>query len=206
MILSFDELNPSFGSTPFNDGTFWRSQPTYLFSQATNVTLTAAATASVISTVGERGSPILPAGLLNVPGRTLVVTICGYASTGATAGTISLLFKLGSTIVATTAAVVPVVSQTTLGFMISALMTCKAANVAGGTGKIDTFGQWSLGALNTAVGGLAPIVNGSVSQTIAPATPAAVDQTTALLFDAQLTLSNALHSFTFTNVNIESAF
>lgn len=213
MVLFDAELSPLCGTMAVNDGQVWRARLRELYSQATNVTLTAAAAASIVNNAGVRGNLLLPANMLNAgygvpavayPGRTIRTRVNGYATTGATAGTITFYGKLGATIIFTTAALVPVVSQTNVGFQVDVVSTVKAVNVAGGTGKIDSFGTFLMGALSTS---LSPsIQNGSVAGTQAPATPAAVDQTTALLYDLWFSPSNALHSFVFTNITVEMLF
>jgi len=199
MILTNDELNPQSGNIPVNNGQIWNSRPSRLFTQVTNVTLTAAATASIVSTTSAGGSPYLPAGLLNVPGRALAITFAGWGTTAASAeGTIIFLVKLGSTIIATSAAITLVASQTTIGFTGYCISTVKKSNTAGGTGSIDTVGTVSFGALSATLN--PPIVNGSTGGTIAPGTPGAVDQTTQLLLDVQTTLSAGTNTFVFSNV------
>lgn len=214
MILFDAELSPLYGTVPFNDGSCWRSHLNQVFSQAANTTLTAAAAASIVNNAGVRGNMLLPAGILNgatgvpsqsTPGRVIRTRVCGYGTTGATAGTITFYVKLGSTIIATTKAIVPIVNLTAVPFILELESTVKSTNVAGGTGTIDSFGIWHLGQLATATPDPG-ICNGSVAGTQAPATQAAVDQTTALLYDLWYSPSNALHSFTFTNITVETLF
>ncbi len=203
MILNFDELSPQYGNTPINDGVFWRSKPSWIYSQVAKVSLTA--TGSIVSTVGAQGSLILPAGLLNVPGRTLSIVFGGYATTaGSGEGNLTISVKLGTNVIATSAAVVLVASQTTIGWGGQIMVTCKAACAAGGTGALDSFGALSLSSLSATLS--PPVVNGTTAGTIAPATQPGIDQTLSYLLDVTATQSGSGNTFVITNLCVFSDF
>ena len=87
MILNFAEGGSSGnGTTPVNDGTYWQTRHTQVFAQTTPVTLTAAATASVVSLTNCAGNPTLSPNDLNRLGATLVVKFGGYLTTAAGRG------------------------------------------------------------------------------------------------------------------------
>ncbi len=202
MILNFDEENPGYGNIPFNDGTFWRARPTQIFSQTTAVTLTAAATASVVSTVGQAGSPTLAAGTLNSLGRTLVVKFGGYLTTAASSeGTLIFFLKFGSVIVATTQTMTLAASQTTIGYYgeIRAM-----TGVAGASGTIQSTGFIAMSTLDAAIDPV--FTNGSVAGTQAPATQSAVNVTNGFLVDLQTVLSAAVNTLVHTNTTFEIIF
>jgi len=205
MILNFDELNPNFGDTPVNDGTFWRSKPRWLFSQVTDTSTTAAASTSVVSTTQASGSNIIRAGNLNVVGRVMEITFAGYATTASSSpGTFAWVIYLGTNIIATSAAFTFATSQTTIGFLGSVLIGVKASNVAGGTGALDTFGTVQMGALCATT--LIPVVNGTTAGTIAPGTQVAIDQTLPYQLDVQAKLSAATNTVVVTNVMFRGHF
>jgi hypothetical protein len=180
------------------------SYPTRLvYQQNANVTISAAATTTMLSSTGATGTVSFPAGYLSVKNRTLDIEIFGYATTAASAtGNCGMLMKLGSTIVATSFTNVAVTaSKTTTEFRAKIKSTVKTA---GSGGKLDTFGL-----LDTCVvggsgvfSGPQQIQNGSVSGTPAPGTQGSLDLTAALALDLQLVLSAAVNTFVITNVSV----
>jgi hypothetical protein len=202
VILNFDEVNPSAGSVPVMDGTFWRSRPTQVFSQVTAVTLTAAATASVVSLTNGAGSPTLSAGTLNRLGCTLVVKGGGYITTAASAeGNLTLGIYLGGACVATTGAIALAASQTKIGYFFEVRITVTAL---GSSGTVQATGTVCLSSLSTA---LDPnVTNGSTIGTQAPQTPSTVNLTNSLLVDVQTVLSAAVNTLVHTNTTVEIVF
>jgi hypothetical protein len=202
MILNFDETNPGYGNVPVMDGTFWRARPTQIFSQVTPVTLTAAATASVVSTANAAGSPTLNANALNRLGATLVVKFGGYATTpGSAAGNLTFGIYLGGSCVATTPATAFAVSQTKIGYYGECRLTCISI---GSSGTIQATGVLCLSSLSAVLD--PAFTNGSTIGTQAPQTPSTVNFTTSLLVDVQSVLSAATDTLVHTNTTVEIVF
>jgi hypothetical protein len=202
MILNYDELAPLIGSMPVNDGQSWRSRPTQVFSQTTAVTLTAAAAASVISTVACQGSPTIAANVLNRIGATLVVKFGGYATTpGAGQGNLTLGIYLGGSCIATTKATALVASQTTIGYYGEVRVTTLTL---GASGTVQATGFVALATLSAV---LDPVfTNGTTIGTQAPATPPTVALNGSLLIDVQSVLSTAVNTLVNTNATFEIVF
>ncbi len=202
MLLNFDELNPGFGNVPVNDGTFWRGRPTQIFSQTTAVTLTAIATASVVSIANAAGSPTLAANVLNRLGATLVVKFGGYCTTpGASAGNLTLGIYLGGSCVATTPATAFAVSQTKIGYYGEVRLTTTAV---GSSGTIQCTGIVCLSSLSAVLD--PAFTNGTTIGTQVPQTPPTVNFTNALLVDVQSVLTVATDTLVHTNTTIEIVF
>ncbi len=202
MILTNSELTPLYGGTAVNDGTIWRLRHTEVFSQITPVTLTAAATASVVSTVGCAGSPTLNAGELNRIGATLVVKFGGNITTGSSGqGNLTLGLYLGGACVGTIKATALAASQTTVGYYGEIRVTTLTI---GATGTVQVTGFVSL---STASAVLPPVfTNGTTIGTQAPATAAVVALNGALLVDLQSVLSATGNTLLHTNTTVEIKF
>lgn len=202
MILFDTELTPINGGTPVNDGTVWRQRHSQVFSQTTPVTLTAAATASVVSTVACAGNPTLAANELNRVGATLVVKFGGNITTaGSAEGNLTLGLYLGGACVATTKATALAASQTTVGYYGEIRLTTLTT---GATGTVQATG---FVALSTASAVLPDVfTNGTTIGTQAPATPATVALNGALLVDVQSVLSATGNTLLHTNTTVEIVF
>jgi hypothetical protein len=177
-----------------------------IYSQNANVTITAAASTSVISTSGATGTVVWPAGFLNVANRTIEVEIFGYITTAASAtGNISAIVKLNSTVIATTqSAAALTTSKTTLEFRLRFKTTVKAT---GSSGKLDTGGIFdSSTSSGTAAFSAQGLQNGTVSGTPAPGTQSPFDVTGGpVTFDVQIVLSAAVNTVVITNVDVRLA-
>lgn len=203
MILNFAEgSNPGYGSTAVSDGTFWQARPTQVFSQVTPVTLTAAATASVVSLTSCAGNPTLAANTLNRVGATLVVKFGGYITTAASAqGNITLGIYLGGSCVATTKATALAASQTTIGYYGEVRITVTAL---GSSGTVQATGVLCLSS-DSAV--LDPaFTNGTTIGTQVPGTQPTVNLTNSLLVDVQSVLSAGVNTLVHTNTTVEIVF
>ena len=202
MILNYDEIQPGYGTVPVNDGTFWRARPQQIFSQVTAVTLTSAATASVVSTVACVGNPTIAANVLNRVGATLVVKGGGYITTASSGeGNITFGLYLGGSCVATTKAIALAASQTTMGYYFEIRLTVLTT---GASGTVQATGFLALGP-NSAV--LDPVfTNGSTIGTQAPATPCTVALNGSLLVDVQNVLSAGTDTLVHTNTTFEIVF
>jgi hypothetical protein len=203
MILNFAEgSNPGYGYMPISDGAYWQARPTQIFSQVTAVTLTAAATASVVSLTNCAGSPTLAAGLLNRVGATLVVKFGGYMTTAASAqGNLTLGIYLGGSCVATTKATALAASQTTIGYYGECRLTVLTT---GASGTIQPTGFVALASLSAVID---PVITaGTTIGTQAPSTPPTVAFTNSLLVDIQSVLSASTNTLVNTNATIEIVF
>ena len=202
MILNFDEESPAYGNMAVNDGTFWRSRPVQKFSQITPVTLTAAATASVVSTTSAAGNPNLNPGDLNRLGATLIVKFGGYLTTAASGeGNITFGIYLAGGCVATTKATALAASQTTIGYYGEVRLTTTAV---GSSGTTQPTGFIAL-ASNSAV--LDPVFTaGTTIGTQVPGTPPTVNFTVAFLVDVQSVLSAGVNTLVHTNTTFEIVF
>lgn len=199
MQLTFDEMNPNYGYAPVNDGQIWRSQPWLVFSNLTNTSIAVSTAASIFTQPGK-GNLVLPAGILNYPGRALICDFAGYATTGGTPGNLYAFAKLGSNVVSTTAAATLTASLTTIGFSGRVVLTCKQANAAGGTGLIDTSGVLNIQAISATLA--PPFANGTTAGTQAPGTQIAIDQTASYQFDLQLKQSTTNDTFVITTATV----
>lgn len=177
--------------------TVYRAGPIY--SQVANVTVTATGSSSLISTTAAVGTVTLPAGLLNVVGRTLRVRAKLYFSTVASPGTFYLFLKLGSNTVCTTGSATLSGSRTNAAAVVDIDLTTKAT---GASGKLDC-GGFALSTLLFPNGTGAAIQNGTTAGTTAPTSQVTLDLTSSYVFDLQINLGTSGNSFTITNLTIE---
>jgi hypothetical protein len=202
MILLQDELNPNFGYMPVNSGSGWLSQPVQLFSQVTPTTLTAAATASVVTATSALGSATPPTGFLGRVGRVLRVRGGGYLTTAASGqGNITLGIYLGGACVATTPTIALAASQTKQGYRFEVDILVASL---GSSGTVQASGFLNLGPLSAVLGGA--FVNGSTIGTQAAQTPCTVNTTASLLVDVQSVLSAGTNTLVHTNTVFEAIF
>lgn len=202
MILNFDEQTLRYGFSPVNDGAFYRARQRDIFSQVTAVTLTAAATASVVSTTSAAGSPTLQAGDLARVGQTIVVRGGGYCTTAASGqGNITFGIYLGGSCIATTPAIALTASQTKVPYWFDVRVTVTAV---GASNTVQSTGQLYLGPLSAVIGG--GFANGTTIGTQVPQTPPTVNTGNSLLIDVQNVLSTAVNTLVHTNTTIEMVF
>lgn len=204
MILNFADVggSPGYGNMPVNDGTFWQARPTQIFSQVTAVTLTAAATASVVSLTNCAGSPTLASGVLNSLGRTVVVKGSGYITTpGSGQGNITFGLYVGGACVATTAATALAASQTKITYSFECRLV---TTLLGSSGTVQAGGSLFLGPLSTVI--TPNFANGSTIGTQAAQTPSTVNLTNSLLVDVQNVLSASTNTLVHTMTSIEIVF
>lgn len=169
-----------------------------IFSQVTNVTVSAASATTLLSTTSAYGSLTLPAGFLNVAGKTLRVTCGGYWSTTTGTNNAPFIFKLGSNIVATDHGKTLTASMTNQAWFSTWLMTTKAT---GTSGKLDINGlkTWTAGGSVVSDS----ISNGTTSGTITPQTQITLDLTASYTVDCQVTWSATGNSITLSSFNLE---
>ncbi len=203
MILNFAEGgSPGYGYVPINDGTYWQARQYQVFSQTATVTLTAAATASVVSVTGCQGNPTIAANVLNRVGATLVVKGGGYCTTAASGqGNITMGLYLGGACVATSKAIALAASQTTMGYYFEFRLTVLTT---GASGTVQGTGVLELGPLSAV---LDPVVcNGSTIGTQVPGTACTVALNGSLLVDVQNVLSTGVNTLVHTNTTMEIVF
>ena len=92
---------------------------------------------SLVSTTGAIGTVSLPAGFLNVKGRTLRLVARGYSASASSPGSFYLFLKLGSNTIASMATITPTASGTNQVSVITADITVETT---GSSGTINTYG------------------------------------------------------------------
>jgi hypothetical protein len=90
----------------------------------------------------------LAAGALNVAGRTVVFDFAGRYSSAATPGTFTIDVALGGTVVFTTGAITPAVSQTEKGWRLQGQITTRST---GASGTVMGWGNLTVGTNTTGV-------------------------------------------------------
>jgi hypothetical protein len=171
--------------------------------QVANVTATAAADTSLVSTTGAVGSMSLAAGALNTLGTTLRITAYGYASTAASSqGAIGFMVKLGSNWITTTSTFGLAANNALGAWSIDLQITTKAT---GATGKLDAFGHVRT---TVSTGAAVPFASNAfqnaVNQvSVAPATQVTLDLTAAWVLDLIVNLSATGNAITITNLTVE---
>lgn len=177
-------------------------RPGLIYAQTATVTLSAAATASLVNTSGAVGTVSLPAGFLNVLGRTLRIranVLLTSPSTSQGNGTYAIL--LGGNVIATTAAGALGPNNASPGRSAS-FETLTTVVGTGASGTVDTngisvgHGTWNGTAAFS-------VNNGTAAGTTSAGTPVTVDLTAALAIDVQWTFSAAVNSLTLTNLIVE---
>lgn len=161
-----------------------------IYAQIANVSVTAGPT-SFVGTTGALGTPVLPAGFLNVTGKAIHIRAGGYVFNNNT-GNSQLQVKLGSTIVASTTAYAMALSALQ-SWSAECTIVCKAT---GASGKLDCFGfyQWK----ETPVVGFMNWVGGVV----APNTQVTLDLTAGYTIDFIATIGGASNTLTCSNLQI----
>jgi hypothetical protein len=172
-----------------------------IYQQVANATATAIGADSLISTGGAVGTNSLPAGFLNVQGRTLRLTASGYGTTSGGPGSITFSVKLGGNTIATSPTIAMTAGKSLVPFSIKIDIACKTV---GASGTVDSLGS----VLSAAPGGTTMfntlgICNGTTPGTQTPTTPVVVDLTAAYVFDLIFTLTVATNSFVITNLTLE---
>ena len=171
-----------------------------IFVMVTNTTIaTTSGATSVITTTSAIGTRSLPAGFLNVVGRSLRIRGGGYLTTGATQGVLYFVVKLGSVVVATgSSQATTAASLTTEPISIDITLTVKAA---GASGKLDSTGAWlTPNGVNNAVA--CYFGNGTTTGLITT-TQTTIDLTAAYTLDLQAVFTNANDTLLWTNLTIE---
>jgi hypothetical protein len=164
-----------------------------VFSQVTKVSVTSSGAQSLVSTTGALGTVSLPAGFLNIVGKTLHCRASGYQVTTSAPGNGTLFAKLGSNVVCTTIPYAMAASNT-IGWTADLWITCKAT---GASGKLDCGGHYQF---KESV--VVSLQNGTVAGTQAPASQITLDLTAAYTFDLQCNLGNAGQNMTLTNLQL----
>lgn len=176
--------------------------PRVVYIQTATVTLTAAATGSLINTTGAVGSVSLNAGFLDSLGRSLRVRAHSLLTTPASGegnGTYAIL--LGGNVIATTAATPLAASNASPGRGL----VCETLSTVVGTGasgSIDTVGM-AVGHNSWTGSAATGIYNGTAAGTTAAGTPVTIDLTAALTLDVQWTFSAAVNSLSLINLTVE---
>jgi hypothetical protein len=175
--------------------------PGLIYSQAAAVTLSQPATAgvSLVSTTGAVGTVSLPAGFLNIAGRSLRVRASGYYTTGSTSGNASIGIKLGGNFIATSLTRSATASRTNGNWYLEATI------VVATTGSSGTINTGGLMIADGSSGGstMFSLTNGTTLGTLAPATPPTVDLTSALTFDLLVASNSTGNSFSLVSLMIE---
>jgi hypothetical protein len=148
---------------------------------------TTAETKSLIGTVS--GSFTCMPGFMTV-GRKLRLKLSGVITTGATAGTITFQVKFAGTVIASTGAVAPTISQTNKYWEAEIDVVCRTT---GPTGTLFVQGKVSLMNAATPAAMVTWPVRGNSAD---PPAAVTVDTTATSLVDFQSITSNALHTLT----------
>jgi hypothetical protein len=148
---------------------------------------TTAETKSLVGTIS--GSFTCMPGFMTV-GRKLRLKLSGVLTTGATAGTITFQVKFGGTVIASTGAIAPTISQTNKYWEAEIDVVCRTT---GPTGTLFVQGKVSLMNAATPAAMLTWPVRGNSAD---PPAAVTVDTTATSLIDFQSITSNALHTIT----------
>lgn len=170
-------------------------EPRILFIQPAAVTQNTPNAASMISTTGAVGTRSLTAGYLNILGRTLRIRACIYYTTGSTPTAI-IYFRLGTNVVATTAAVSLGVTATLNSMVVDLLIT---TSVIGTSGNLQCFGLATVPSINTF-----KLQNGTIAGTTSASSPIILDLTQAYALDLDITSTGSGNSFVMTNFTVEA--
>ena len=175
--------------------------PLLLFSQITNVTVTASGASTLVSTTSAIGTVVLPAGFLNVVGRSLRIKGGGYASTAASSqGTVMFAVLLGTSVVCTGVPQTQSAGALNHGFSFDVLITAKAT---GASGKLDCSGLASTPGSGPTITPL-HMVNGTAIGTQTATSQVTLDLTAGYTLDFQISLSATGNSYTLTNLTVEA--
>jgi hypothetical protein len=163
------------------------------------------ATASVSSTTTAETKSLIGAALgtftlpanQSIIGRTLRMKLKGVLTTGATAGTITFQVKFGSTVIASTGAVAPTISQANRYWEAELDIVVRST---GATGTVFCQGMLFMMNAATPTAGVSWPIRGNSAD---PPAVVTVDTTAASLIDFQSITSNALHTITCNMASLE---
>lgn len=147
--------------------------------------LNTAATATISPTGSTAPDFILPAGTL-YPGMVIRCTAQGIWSNGISATNLTLAIAYGAVTLCTTGAVAMLVSQSNVGWNLSALITCRAI---GSSGTV-----WTQGFVTGITAAAPSTVSRMDSAVFGTPALATIDTTTASKIVLNATLSQALNS------------
>ena len=172
-----------------------------IYSQTAKVTVTTTGAVSLVSTSGATGSVLLPAGYLNVTGRSIRITAGGFYSSGSTQGTVYWFAKLGSNVFATTTSALTMfgASQTTRFWTLSAVVTTKGT---GASGLLDTAGGADGVSIKYRRSVRGPAKREQCRHS-ARGTQFSLDLTQSYTFDFQINMTGTSNTFVLTNLTLE---
>lgn len=157
-----------------------------IFTSTSSATDSSTGATSIVGT--GSGAQSLPANFF-VVGSSLLIEASGVYSSTITPGTLTINLKFGSTTIATTGAVTPLVSITNGAWRLRALVTCRTT---GGTGTVivNTIFELAPSSLSVLTGADASMVNTSA---------VTIDTTAIQLVDLTANFSSSGQSITGTN-------